>query len=71
MLIWQNSIGHYHFLSLSIIFLLIIHLFDGLFCLQHTKIPGAYCLGVFENQDPTTLLGGRFLMMHVRHGAVS
>jgi hypothetical protein len=28
-------------------------------------------LGVFENQDPTTLLGGRFLMMHVRHGAVS
>ncbi|CAM6019432.1 unnamed protein product [Sphagnum balticum] len=25
---------------------------------KHTKIPGAYCLGVFENQDPTTLLGG-------------
>ncbi|CAM6042171.1 unnamed protein product [Sphagnum compactum] len=25
---------------------------------KHIKIPGAYCLGVFENQDPTTLLGG-------------
>ncbi|XP_024530855.1 aspartic proteinase-like protein 2 [Selaginella moellendorffii] len=25
---------------------------------RHTKISGAYCLGVFENGDPTTLLGG-------------
>jgi len=25
---------------------------------KHTKIPGAYCLGIFKNQDPTTLLGG-------------
>ena len=31
--------------------------------LQHTRVPGAYCLGVFKNQDATTLLGGRYLTM--------
>lgn len=25
---------------------------------KHTKVPGAYCLGFFKNQDSTTLLGG-------------
>ncbi|PON54240.1 Aspartic peptidase [Parasponia andersonii] len=25
---------------------------------RHTKIRGAYCLGIFKNADPTTLLGG-------------
>ncbi|XP_024392664.1 protein ASPARTIC PROTEASE IN GUARD CELL 1 isoform X2 [Physcomitrium patens] len=25
---------------------------------KHTKVPGAYCLGFFKNQDATTLLGG-------------
>ncbi|GLT58869.1 hypothetical protein SLA2020_317300 [Shorea laevis] len=25
---------------------------------QHTKVSGAYCLGIFQNADPTTLLGG-------------
>lgn len=26
--------------------------------LKHTKVSGAYCLGIFQNADPTTLLGG-------------
>lgn len=30
-----------------------------LICMQHTKVPGAYCLGFFKNQDSTTLLGGK------------
>ncbi|GMN34987.1 hypothetical protein TIFTF001_005021 [Ficus carica] len=25
---------------------------------RHTKVSGAYCLGIFQNADPTTLLGG-------------
>ncbi|KAL5780148.1 hypothetical protein ACOSQ2_010885 [Xanthoceras sorbifolium] len=25
---------------------------------RHTKVSGAYCLGIFENADPSTLLGG-------------
>ncbi|KAJ4701660.1 aspartic proteinase-like protein 2 [Melia azedarach] len=25
---------------------------------RHTKVRGAYCLGIFQNADPTTLLGG-------------
>lgn len=25
---------------------------------RHTKVSGAYCLGIFQNSDPTTLLGG-------------
>lgn len=27
-------------------------------CNQHTTHPGAYCLGVFQNEDSTTILGG-------------
>ncbi|KMZ63930.1 hypothetical protein ZOSMA_38G00380 [Zostera marina] len=29
---------------------------------RHSKVPGAYCLGIFQNgRDPTTLLGGIFV----------
>lgn len=33
-----------------------------IFVIQHSKVRGAYCLGVFQNgKDPTTLLGGTFI----------
>ena len=28
---------------------------------KHSKVHGAYCLGIFQNVDPTTLLGGNYL----------
>jgi hypothetical protein len=32
------------------------------FEMKHSKVEGAYCLGVFQNgKDPTTLLGGKAL----------
>ena len=32
------------------------------FEIKHSKVEGAYCLGVFQNgKDPTTLLGGKAL----------
>jgi hypothetical protein len=35
--------------------------FFFLVLLKHTKVSGAYCLGIFPNgDDPTTLLGGMF-----------
>ena len=33
--------------------------------MKHSKVDGAYCLGVFQNgKDPTTLLGGQTLNFH-------
>jgi hypothetical protein len=65
MLFWQELVGTIiSFLATSISWLSFISL-GVLLCLQHTKIPGAYCLGIFKNQDPTTLLGGGYLRMHV------
>jgi len=34
----------------------------GKFFVKHSKVRGAYCLGIFQNgKDPTTLLGGNFI----------
>ena len=42
--------------------LFFLHLIWFHVCVKHSKVHGAYCLGIFQNEkDPTTLLGGNVL----------
>jgi len=46
----------------------------GPFFMKHSKVRGAYCLGIFQNgKDPTTLLGGNLFafILHVKSFTIS